>query len=125
MNSSGKNKMSFELDFKGGKIWCEHLDSMGSHEDEVIEKFQKDSVTFFRPSISSFMIISLQNTVLTPKIAECISDTIIGGKKRFMRISFHGVEYANRRILKKIKKQCNTIVGFHSDFEKAKKWVLD
>ena len=46
MNSSGKNKMSFELDFKGGKIWCEHLDSMGSHEDEVIEKFQKDSVTF-------------------------------------------------------------------------------
>ena len=37
MNSSGKNKMSFELDFKGGKIWCEHLDSMGSHEDEVID----------------------------------------------------------------------------------------
>ena len=33
------NKKSFELNCNGGTIWCEHLDGMGSREDEVIKKY--------------------------------------------------------------------------------------
>ena len=31
-------KKSFELNYNGGTIWCEHLDVMGTSEDEVIAK---------------------------------------------------------------------------------------
>lgn len=32
-------KKSFELNYNGGTIWCEHLDGMGTFEDEVTAKY--------------------------------------------------------------------------------------
>lgn len=40
---AGMKKKSFELNYNGGTIWCEHLDSMGNMEAEVIKKFEEDS----------------------------------------------------------------------------------
>ena len=34
-------KKSFELNFNGGTIWCEHLDGMGTSENEVIVRIEK------------------------------------------------------------------------------------
>lgn len=42
IEQAGKNKKSFELNYNGGTIWCEHLDSMGAFEEEVIKKFLDD-----------------------------------------------------------------------------------
>lgn len=54
---AGINKKSFELNYNGGTIWCEHLDSMGNLETEVINKFKEDYKTFCRPSVSSYMML--------------------------------------------------------------------
>ena len=56
---AGLNKQSFELSFRGGSIWCEHLDSMGTMEAEVIRKLRVDARSFARPSVSARMIVNL------------------------------------------------------------------
>ena len=68
IEQAGKNKKSFELNYNGGTIWCEHLDSMGAFEEEVIKKFLEDKKSFTRPSVSSYMIINLDETDITENI---------------------------------------------------------
>lgn len=88
---AGINKKSFELNYNGGTIWCEHLDSMGNMEAEVIRKFEEDSKMFSRPSISSYMIINLDETMITEKIVASIINGITECKKKFRKIAFVGV----------------------------------
>lgn len=82
INQAGIEKKSFELVFHDGQIWCEHLDGMGVCEDEVIKKFIGDINSFSRPSISSFMIINLDETVISERIAEIIITGLLETKKR-------------------------------------------
>lgn len=123
--TAGINKKSFELYFNGGSIWCEHLDGMGDLKDKVIEKFLGDKKCFCRPSMTSFMIINIDETVIDTDIISCITETIIGSQKRFMKIAFVGVgKIADRNDLRVIAKAKSCAVEFFNDFEKAKQWVL-
>ena len=89
------NKQSFELSFRGGSIWCEHLDGMGAMEAEVIHKLRADARSFARPSVSARMIVNLDETVVTDAIAACVADCITGCGKRFCWPGQEGAE-ANR-----------------------------
>lgn len=121
---AGVNKKSFELNYNGGTIWCEHLDSMGNMEAEVINKFEEDCKTFSRPSVSSYMIINLDETIVSEQIAECIINGIIECTKKFMKIAFVGVGKREQKKFKKIEKESGVIVSYMKDYEKAKEWVL-
>ena len=88
---TGLNKQSFELSFRGGSIWCEHLDGMGAMEAEVIHKLRADARSFARPSVSARMIVNLDETVVTDAIAACVAECIGGCGKRFARIAFVGL----------------------------------
>ena len=48
--NTGANKKVSKRKKETGTIWCEHLDSMGNLEKEVIHKFREDYKTFSRPS---------------------------------------------------------------------------
>lgn len=120
----GKNKKSFELNYDGGTIWCEHLDSMGNLESDVIKKFEEDYKTFIRPSVSSFMIINLDETIITGKITECTVKAISESPKTFMKIAFVGVAGKYRKSFRRINKDAGIVVGFLNDYEKAKEWTL-
>lgn len=121
---AGRNKKSFELNYNGGTIWCEHLDSMGDMETEVINKFWEDYKTFCRPSASSYMIINLDETTVTDRIAACIVNGIIECKKRFMKIAFVGVGKKEQKSFEKIREESGIMVSYFKDYEKAKEWVL-
>lgn len=122
---AGLRKKSFELYYIGGSIRCKHLDSMGYCKDAVIEKFRKDSKIFCRPSMTSFMIINLDETEIDTDIISCIVDEITSSPKRFMKIAFVGVEKRKPRSeFRKIGAQKGCAVGFFADYEKAKQWVL-
>lgn len=121
---AGINKKSFELNYNGGIIWCEHLDSMGNMEAEVINKFKEDYKTFSRPSVSSYMIINLDETIVSEQIVECIVNGIIECTKKFMKIAFVGVDKKQQKKFEKIKKEDGVMVSFWTDYEKAKEWVL-
>ena len=107
---AGINKKSFELNYNGGTIWCEHLDSMGNLETEVINKFKEDYKSFSRPSVSSYMIINLDETNVFEKIAECIANGIIKCKKSYMKIAIVGVGKKEQKLFKKIKKESGVMI---------------
>lgn len=120
---AGINKKSFELNFNGGTIWCEHLDAMGPYEDEVISKFLHDKASFLRPSVSSSMIINLDKTDLTQKIVDTIVTNLIECKKILRKIAFVGVDKCWQKQLKLIYGN-GRVIKFFVDYEKAKEWVL-
>lgn len=109
---AGINKKSFELNFNGGTLWAEHLDSMGDLEEEVIEKFLADYKSFSRPSVSAFMIINLDETIVTEKIIECIVDSLVECKKHFMKIAFVGVPKKDQKKFLSIKKRSRCCDNF-------------
>ena len=121
---AGLNKKSFELNYNDGTIWCEHLDSMGDMETEVLNKFWEDYKTFCRPSVSSYLIINLDETTVTDRIAACIVNGIIECKKRFMKIAFVGVGKKEQKSFEKIREESGVLVSYFKDYEKAKEWVL-
>lgn len=116
-------KKSFELNYNGGTIWCEHLDGMGTSEDEVIAKLGEDKKLFSRPSVSSFMIIDLDETEITVQIVKTIVDAIIEANKVFRKIAFVGVEKHWQKQFGAIKTK-GIAVRFIGDYEKAKEWVI-
>ena len=116
-------KKSFELNYNGGTIWCEHLDGMGTSEDEVIAKLGEDKKLFSRPSVSSFMIIDLDETNITEKIVKMIVDAILETNKVFRKIAFVGIEKHWHKQIGAIK-QKGIAVRFIDDYEKAKEWAI-
>lgn len=120
---AGISKKSFELNYNGGTIWCEHLDAMGSYEDEVTEKFLKDKASFSRPSVSSSMIINLDKTEITEKILETIVSAFSESAKRFRKLAFVGVGKRWRRAFMNIR-ESGCVIKFFEDYEKAKEWVI-
>ena len=100
---AGIEKKSFELNYHGGSIWCEHLDGMGEMEEEVIGKFREDRRVFGRPSVSSYMIVNLDETAVTERIAAQIVDGILQCPKRFLTIAFVGVGRKERKLFDRIR----------------------
>lgn len=122
---AGLRKKSFELYFNGGSIWCEHLDGMGDMKDKVMGKFLEDKKSFCRPSMTSFIIVNLDDTVIDDDIISCIFDTFVNSQKKFMKIAFVGVKkIRDRNYLRVISCKKGCPVEFFDDFEKAKWWVL-
>ncbi len=121
---SGLKKKSFELNYNGGTIWCEHLDALGNLEQEVIDKFSSDITLFSRPSVSSYMIINLDETVITERIVNHIIDEIENCPKKCRKIAFVGVKRIWKKDLKCIQTNTGAIVSFIDDYEKAKEWIL-
>jgi hypothetical protein len=118
------NKKSFELNYNGGTIWCEHLDGMADLEQEVIEKFKRDLPNLMRPSVSSCMIINLDETVITKAIEDVIVNGLVDGNKQFRKIAFVGVDRKTHLKFSEIHSRTGAIVNFLDDYEKAKEWVL-
>ena len=121
---AGINKKSFELNFNGGTIWCEHLDGMGEHEREVIEKFTNDLSKLLRPSVSSSMMINLDETTITDEIAETIAKGLTECQKTFRKIAFVGADRKYHHVFSRISDKKGTVIKYMDDYEKAKEWVL-
>ncbi|MBR4576313.1 MAG: hypothetical protein IKO25_03845 [Clostridia bacterium] len=117
-------KKSFELHYNGGTIWCEHLDGMKNREQEVIVKFNGNLPELLRPSVSSCMIINLDETVITEDIEQAIVDGLNKGKKRFKKISLVGVDRKHQIKFITGLSRTGAAVKFLDDYEKAKEWVL-
>ena len=117
-------KKSFELNYNGGTIWCEHLDGMGNHEQEVIDKFIGDLPKLLKLSVTSSMIINLDETGITEAIKHTIVNGLSEGKKRFRKIAFVGVDRKHQRKFVTLQNQTGAVVRFQDDYEKAKEWAL-
>ena len=91
-------------------------------QEGIVSKFIKDKSAFSRPSVSSFMIINLDQTDITESIVDTIVTTISESDKVFRKIAFVGVNARWHQPLSKIKKR-GIAVRFLDDYEKAKEWL--
>jgi len=118
ITAAARRKKSFELNYGGGTLWAEHLDGLGTDEGEALYKLEGDSRTFLRPSSSSFMIVNLDETVLTPVLAERLVSLL--SRRRFMKVAFVGVPWQKTRLIMGI----SAAVRFFDDYERAKQWTI-
>lgn len=121
---AGLQKKSFELNYNNGTIWCEHLDSMGGYEQEVLAKFTEDYKQFCRPSVSSYMIINLDETKITDTIIDYITDKLIQCPKQFRKLAIVGVDRKKQKQFERLSKQTGILIKFLGDYEKAKEWTM-
>lgn len=69
------------------------------------------------------MIINLDETVITDRIADVIVSGLLESNKSFRKIAFVGVNKNCYRMFVRIKAR-GTLITFLSDYEKAKEWML-
>ena len=116
---------SFSLPFRGGEIWCEHLDGLGSRMDAIEEKFNRDLRVLLRPSTSALVALDLQGTQLDQRAAGLIIEKLAAGPK-VRRLAIIGasrtVEHYLRASLKKEKPRF--AVQFVDGFERGKEWLI-
>lgn len=120
----GLNKKSFSLFYKGGEIWCEHLDSLYSEKELLIQKFNQDFVQISRPSTSSFIVIDLDQTDVDSGIIDHIINSFIMMKKPLRKVVFVGLSSRMKGYIRKKNRGTLFMMTCIDDFEKAKEWLV-
>lgn len=118
----GWKKKSFELPYKGGEIWCEHLDSLGEQKELVKQKFRQDMLQIQKPSVSSFLAIVLDETTLEEEFIKDMLRQLIQLKKTIRKVVFVGSSPKIKKIIQRYDTPFS--VACIDDLEKAKQWLI-
>lgn len=120
--SSVGQKESFSINYKGGEIWIEHLDSIQNPAD-ITEKFLRDLVQIKRPSTSSFIAINFDESNVNADILNFIIDALCKVDKPIRKVVIIGLKKELKKIVSKRKSEIPLVIKCIDDFEKAKEWL--
>lgn len=122
---AGIMKKSFVLNYNGGEIWIEHLDSMGDYRTKVYEKLEDDFKRFANVSLPTHVIVNLDETFVNEELLQCLVTKLINTPQKIRKVAFVGLCKRNQRILKRfvMERECDFLVICENDFEKAKEWI--
>jgi len=117
---------SFSLPFRGGEIWCEHLDGLSDRLDIVEEKFNRDLRAILRPSTSALIALDIYGTRLDQRVAGLIIEKLAAAGPKVRRMAIIGASRAVSRILKDSLKRERPrfAVRFVDGFELGKEWLI-
>ncbi len=119
----GMKKKSLIIPYHNGEIWCEHLDALGDKRELLKEKLSKDMIGFDKPSITSSMIIILDETQVGLEVFEYIWKTLSEVKKPIRKLAFTGLDRKSEKWIRKRKQELNCPIKCFNDLEKAKEWI--
>jgi hypothetical protein len=118
---------SFSMAFKGGEIWFEQLDALSDHIDIVMDKFRRNLTTIKRPSLTGFIAINVNETLINEQMAEEIIRGFIEIPK-IRKVVFIGVTKEIKKIIKQLlildSTRVKFVYTFIEDYEKAKEWLV-
>ena len=120
----GLNKKSFSLFYKGGEVWCEHLDSLYGEKELLKQKFKWDLIEISRPSTSSFIAVVLDDSDVDKEVLDWIVDRFIMLNKPLRKIVFVGLDLKMKSYMKKKKVDNSFMMACIDDLEKAKEWLF-
>ncbi len=120
----GLNKKSFSLFYKGGEVWCEHLDSFYGEKELLKQKFKRDLIEISRPSTSSFIAVVLDDSDVDKEVLDWIVDRFIMLNKPLRKIVFVGLDLKMKSYMKKKKVDNSFMMACIEDLEKAKEWLF-
>ena len=121
---SGYRKRSFALPYRGGMIWCEHLDALGDSTELALDKLRLDRERFQRPSSPSSIAIVLNETIQCEALLAAIADALLQTDKVFLRVCVIGADRKARRTLQASLVGKGFALSFLEDFEAAKEWLM-
>ncbi|HEY5560374.1 MAG TPA: hypothetical protein VIK72_01225 [Clostridiaceae bacterium] len=117
---------SFQLSFSSSEIWCEELDALNLYTDVVIEKFLKDMITIRRPSSPGLIVIHLNETLVGKDLVNVIITELTKAEHSINKVAFVGLNHTAKKLMEFAlgKASVSFSYGFHSDYEKAKEWLV-
>jgi len=120
------HKKSFAMDYHGGKIWIEHLDSLGDHKEIVKGKFQDDTKRLQADFMTSYVAVNLDETFVDEQMLTDIIDTYVSADRPIRKLVFVGLSSTNQRIVWRLTSRLHPefLIGLENDFEKAKEWLM-
>lgn len=121
---AGYRKKSFAMPFGGGEIWFEHLDGMKDAAGLAVQKLAEDWLTLKRPSSPSLCAVNLDDIKISSALFSELTDKLLYGEKRLLRVVFVGVSRTDAKRLKKALCGATFAFGFENDFERAKEWLV-
>jgi len=123
---AGLAKASFALPYRGGMIWCEHLDSLGEHTDEALDKLESDLLQFKKPSATSQLVVVLDETLVNQDLCNRLVDAFTAPDSHAQKLAFVGLDWAERRRLEKAMqgRSKSFTLRYFTDLEKAKEWLM-
>lgn len=126
--AAGKKKKSMSLYFNNGEIWFEHLDSLGSNQEYLKQKFQNDLPMIKRPSGSAYVCVNLDETEVNSQILEFILYTFRDMEKLIRKVAFVGLNRQGRKSLKELIKNSDVPISFlikcFNDYQLSKEWLI-
>ncbi len=121
-NNIGLKKKSFTINYKGGEIWIEHLDSI---QDPALlkEKFAQDLLQIKRPSTSSFIAINLDQSSVDAELLNDILASLCNMDKPIRKVVMVGLNKELKQLVRRRRYELSFVVNCMDDFEKAKEWL--
>ena len=119
----GWRKQSFALPYRGGMIWFEHLDGLGTHTDLAREKLARDRHALLSPSGPGLVCVALNETRVNGALADELMDALRHGGKRFTRVCLVGADFRTRRRIRRAAGDAFPL-AFLPGLEQAKAWLI-
>ena len=119
----GWRKQSFALPCRGGMIWFEHLDGLGTHTDLAREKLARDRHALLSPSGPGLVCVVLNETRVDDALADALADALLHGDKRFLRVCLVGADFRTRRRIRRAAAGAFPL-AFLPGLEQAKEWLI-
>ena len=123
---SGLAKSSFALPYRGTMIWCEHLDALGDHTQEAVQKLQGDQPAFAKPSATSLMVVVADETLVNQTLCEQLAIALTTGGTHIRKLALVGLSFGEHRRFRHAMQACAASypISYFTDLEKAKEWLV-
>ncbi len=117
---------SMLLPFRGSELWGIELDSLSTHTEVAIEKFERDIKYACRSSTTSKIAIHVKDTQLNHAFVTAIVGGLNSSDGNIRKVAFIGVEWLYKIKLSKLLRKSTTGIEFcfFRDYEKAKEWLI-
>ena len=119
----GWRKQSFALPYRGGMIWFEHLDGLGSRMDLAREKLMRDRPQLLSPTGPGQVCVVLNETRVDAALADALMAALCRGGKRFTRVCLVGADLRTRRRIRRAAEDTFPL-AFLPGLEQAKEWLI-
>ena len=119
----GWRKQSFALPYRGGMIWFEHLDGLGPHTELAREKLMQDRPALLSPSGPGLVCVVLNETHVDGALTDALTDALLHGDKRFLRVCLVGADFRTRRRIRRAAAGAFPLASLPG-LEQAKEWLI-
>ena len=118
----------FPYPYKGGELFCLHLDGFGTNEGAVISRIKTEEIFFTQQNQSIGIWIDFYQTRLTDRVMGEFIELIERIGNRILKLGLVGCSSIDQRKINRLMKKAGYLstlpVKYFNDPEDAKTWLV-